>query len=268
MDVLLSVFATGTSGTIGSLLPKSIQPFDCQLLDDSNSLDPLSEDCIGMIHLAAIVGENMVLRDVDRARKVNVAGTIKIAKHFLNSNGGKFVFVSTSHVYDKSEGILTEKHKTAPLGVYAHQKLEAELALEEIFRDSPERLVIARVFSIFDWNSPKGSLGHSLKQIVTWQRGMIRFSEDQRSFLTAKQVAFVLNELVRSPTASGLVNVCSNAGYSVRSAAQSMCKTLDYELLPDQFDYSTSSHPKIVGDNTKLSLLLPQVDFNFRPKAF
>jgi len=78
-------------------------------------------------------------------RQVNVAGAMKLAREAANIGVKRFVFVSTIKVNGEEANIpyneLSSEHPLEPYGV---SKLEAELSLQQIAKDSNLEMVIVR----------------------------------------------------------------------------------------------------------------------------
>ena len=76
------------------------------------------------LHFAAKVPTNLVERNKNQAKKVNLESVKYLIKLLKNNNTIKwFFFPSTSHVYKKSKLILKENSKKKPSSVYANTKL-------------------------------------------------------------------------------------------------------------------------------------------------
>jgi nucleoside-diphosphate-sugar epimerase len=249
---------TGKSGTIGKFLPDSYLDLNIRLeerfnLDTYGSLDDST-----VIHLAAKVGERVVNSNLQMAKVVNIDGTKRLAQIALRQNVHKFVYISSSHVYKPTTEFINEEMATEPWNNYGKQKLEAEKALLEIFKEYPEKLLILRVFSLLDWMMPHGTLGHAIEGICCDRdSSKIRFSNDIRDFLAPYQVALLISKMAQSST-SGLFNVCSGVGISIKEAATQMLVQAygGLDTFEHCFENENSLVPTIVGSNLKLSRFL------------
>ncbi len=245
----MSVYATGTTGTIGQHL-KNVIPLRGRLYPYTLTLDQ-TDNLTSVLHLAAIVGSDQVNADIDYARKVNVDGTIKLAEEVFNNSNAKFVFASTSHVYEPSDRILTEDSNIKPHSNYAFQKFEAEEACREIFRNNSERLLILRVFSVLGWScGPKSLAASIIRQINEPNSKVIKNGNDIRDFLSPKQIALISLQLCQNVSAHGIVNICSGMGRTVASAAR------QFSGEDASCEEGKSQIPFIVGDNERLKKFL------------
>jgi nucleoside-diphosphate-sugar epimerase len=246
--------ATGHTGTIGKYLSNTIIKPDWNLaspatikFENYKGVNP------NLIHLAGIVGEANVLKDLALAKKINIDGTKILGRKFLEEGEGKFVYISSSHVYGENPGLITEESECNPKSRYAEQKLIAENELKTIFRDDPKRLLILRVFSILDWGMPEQSLGGVIERMATERQGKLNYAADIRDFLTPKKVSKVIEEMSHMKETHGIYNVCSSVGTSVGDAAKKMLKLCGVDQTNFSFENNNSQVPFTLGDNSKIS---------------
>lgn len=265
----MSIFATGTTGTIGKHLGNKAISLKLDLESESNEFEARNfqpED--SYLHLAGIVGPANVEKDPKLSFRVNVESVIQLGEEFLKSKGAKFVFVSTSHVYSSSDSPITETHLTSPKSLYSQQKHSAELALLDIFTAQPDRLCIARVFSVLDWDVAPFTLGGGIAKLLDEKSDYVLSNcDDVRDFLTPRTIATTLIRICESPILSGLVNICSGQGTSVGQAARKM---LGPDLSPNALERMQPGHSDtsmIVGDNSKLRSALSDLDLRWTPST-
>jgi nucleoside-diphosphate-sugar epimerase len=98
-----------------------------------------------IVHLAARV-HVMHERAADplaEFRRVNVAGTINLAREAAAAGVRRFIFLSTVKVHGET-GFFTEADPPAPQDAYSISKHEAELALRDVGGQTGMRVVIVR----------------------------------------------------------------------------------------------------------------------------
>lgn len=257
------VLATGTTGTIGKHLPNIIKALNIDLLT-INSASPLSipKESISLIHLAGIVGEINVRNNIGNSEKINIKGTIELAKKFSKYKNLKFIYVSTSHVYKNSKSKLTEMSETSPISIYANQKLETENALQNII--APENLLIVRVFSLLDWGMNQNSLGGAAQRLIDKEKNfVVQNTDDIRDFLSPSQVAKTLHEISLDVTMQGIFNLCSSQGITVGNALRVMLSRKNFYCFEDNLVRGNSNVPEIVGDNSKLLKKIPKLNLKW-----
>jgi nucleoside-diphosphate-sugar epimerase len=263
----MTIYATGMSGTIGRVLSKSVVGLPIDLLERNfESEMPRFTHKDTLIHLAGIVGNTKVENSLRDSYKINVEGTERIAKQFWMQGGGRFIFASTSQVYSPQDTDLEESSTLAPINSYADQKLESENRLLSIFSDESERLCIARIFSVLDWDVDKSSLGGAIQKLTDpMSKFILQNGDDVRDFLTPTTIARVLENLESARNICGAVNICSGRGRKVEEAAKQMLMESGFEVPSHRLNSGHSSMPRIVGSNKKLSLALPNLRLVWQP---
>lgn len=263
------IHATGCSGTIGRHLADRVSPYSINLAKIDNELGEFRiEEASNFLHLGGIVGPSEVAKDVDFSHLVNVEGTRKLGQDFLKRSSGIFHYVSTSHVYEATTERISENHYLAPTNVYAQQKLDAEIALQEVFIGEPERLCIVRVFSVLDWDMPPFTLGGAIRKLAQGDGAFIlRNASDIRDFLTPSTIANALIEIAKSGRLNGIVNLCSGYGISVADAALRMLAESQIQINQDRFAFENSSNPVVLGDNSKLVESHPGLNLIWNPST-
>lgn len=262
----MKVYANGLSGTIGKHISKKVSGLegDLRKSDQFNKFEEISGEDLVFIHLAAVVGASLVERDISSSHQINVDAVERMGEIALGQNIKKFIYVSTSHVYARSNERISESYPLNPQSVYANQKMKAEDILLEIFREQPDRLLILRVFSILDWGMPEYTLGGAIEKLLTEpETRTLSNSDDIRDFLTPRNVANNLEEIAFNTSLSGVYNLCSSKGRTLKEAALSMAKFRSINLSNDCFKVNEKEVTKIVGDNNKLLSAYSKLNLNW-----
>lgn len=98
-----------------------------------------------VIHLAAKVHIMNAEDAHEEYRRINTAGTERLARMAAAAGVRRFVFMSTVKVSAEQSRIpLLESETPHPIGAYAVSKLEAEMALKEVARETGLEVVILR----------------------------------------------------------------------------------------------------------------------------
>jgi nucleoside-diphosphate-sugar epimerase len=256
------IFATGMSGTIGQHLDGCI-PLTLDLNSSNFKLEEYIEHHAEIvIHLAGIVGVEKVDKDLELAKRVNIFGTAELARQVRDYSDSKFVYVSSSHVYAKSNTTINEDYLTKPETNYAKMKLESEQTVRSIFQNCEERLLITRIFSILGWSSNPSSLGGSIQRSLRGEISKpIRNGNDQRDFISPKQAASLLVRLGRTKSATGIVNLCSGVPTLVKDAVATFAASAGKSSPSVILENSTT--PYLVGDNSRMLNLLQLKKFEW-----
>lgn len=261
------IFATGKTGTIGRHLSQNTKALEVNLQDSlfTKYLPHFGEND-SLIHLAGIVGAKNVDANPDLSYVVNVQGSLNLAEYFHKNSNGQFIYVSTSHVYQPGLVKLRENADTGPTSLYAKQKLDAENLLSSIFEKEPERLCVLRVFSILDWDVKPFTLGGGIRKLADENSEYtLQFCDDVRDFLTPRSTAMIIENIADKPTLSGIVNLCSGTGLTIRQAATQMLNSAGFAIPHDRFKPGKSNIPYLVGDNAKLTEAFPALDLSWKP---
>ncbi|MCX6445211.1 MAG: NAD(P)-dependent oxidoreductase [Actinobacteria bacterium] len=265
----MKIYATGTTGTIGKHLQNRVKQLEVDLAARDFELPAEvyeSGNCV--LHLAGLVGPQLVEEDLEYSHQVNVVSTERLGRQFLQSSSNRLVYVSTSHVYKPSLSTIKESDPISPQNTYARQKREAEIVLSELFSQEPERLCIARVFSVLDWDVASFTLGGGIAKLCDESSSYILNNcDDVRDFLTPKTIAGALLEISKSSDLSGVINVCSSQGLTVGEAARTMLAGSKVEVPEGRMKAGSSSNPFVVGDNSKLRAALPNLDLSWVPST-
>lgn len=259
------VYSTGTSGTIGKNLPDAVIPLAVRL-GKNFALGPEREFLLesSVIHLAGVVGPSVVDNNSD-SKKVNVDYTLEFAKQAMEAGISKFVYVSSSHVYGSSKLAANEMSDVKPISGYGEQKLLAEKGLKEIFSVSPEKLVIARVFSLLDLGMTSFSLGGLAEKIIGSSNIIeVRNANDVRDFMDLKSCSNAIYQLAKHETKNQIYNICSGTRHSVREAITLIVEANGGSTSHVKFIAENSNRPYQWGSNERFKKEFPGVHLGWK----
>lgn len=262
----MKLIGTGLSGTIGRKLDKEVLP--ARIILGSGKLvdhfDP-NQSTVTLIHLGGIVGEAKVSHDLSHSKLINVDETLNLALEVIEKFEGRFIHISSAHVYGSGRSVLSEDSPYNPQSNYATQKMLAEQLLLEHFGENHPQLVILRVFSVLGWDVADFTLGGLVKRILSGSSEAISNSDDIRDFMTPTSIAKVISIIARDSQLSGIFNLCTGSGITVGEAVRSMLKVKDFQELPNQIQPGNSNAPQIIGNNTKLVKTGLDLDLGWDP---
>jgi len=137
-------------------------------------------------------------------RKVNVDGSVNLARSAARAGVRRFVFVSSIGVNGDESGRkpFTAQDPVAPHSPYAVSKYEAELALREVAADTGMELVVIRPPLVYGPNAPGnfGSLVRWLRRGIPLPLGAI---DNQRSLVCLDNLVDLILMCVTHPAAAG-----------------------------------------------------------------
>lgn len=261
----MEILATGVTGTIGRHLAREVKPLRTDLSAGVSHFFNLSIDRNShLLHLAGLVGIQKCNEDPVKSHLINVAGTSKLASSFAQRSQGVFIFVSSGHVYKPGPPKSDEDSVVQPTNQYAQHKLEAELQLQNIFREFPNRLMILRVFSILDWNTSEGSLGFTITRAVNSGNVVeIPNSDDIRDFMKPVGIANTIIKIIKGKPRGGIFNLCSGLALTVEQAVRRMCSERGVASSNLNFLPGNSALPYLVGNNEKLLRHYPGLELSW-----
>lgn len=232
--VLPRVLVTGATGFVGRSLCPRLEKQGClvrravRYLPDSvpvedgwvacGEIGPDTDwraavaGCTGVVHLA---GRAHVLREraadpLAEFRRVNVEGTLRLARTAVAAGVRRFVFVSSIGVNGcVSTRPFVESDSPQPHDVYAVSKFEAELALASLAEESGLEVVIVRPPLVYGPGCP----GNLARLIGLLRRGIplpLGAVDNKRSLIGVDNLADLLALCLGHPAAVGQLFLASD----------------------------------------------------------
>ncbi|MDI4509029.1 NAD-dependent epimerase/dehydratase family protein [Moraxella osloensis] len=170
-----------------SFLPSSVQ----QIVSNNFFDIAIPKDTDVIVHLAGIAHNKN--NSVDEFKKINVDGTLELARKALEANIKRFIFISSIGVNGNSTHgkAFTEQDIPNPTNDYTKSKYEAEKALAKLFENTNIDLVIIRPPLIYAHDAP-GNFSKLLMLIKLGQFLPFGCTHNQRSFIAIENlVSFI-----------------------------------------------------------------------------
>lgn len=150
----MKILITGSKGQLGRALIKS-KPSDIEIYSmDRNNFDLLDiPSCLKTINLinpdwiincGAFTNVDLAESYKETVMQVNYQAPKAFALE-IKKLGGRFLQISTDYVYDGKKNLktpYTTTEKRSPLGVYGISKALAEEAIEKIFKDNYQGIIL------------------------------------------------------------------------------------------------------------------------------
>ena len=130
------------------LIEKGVKFVNEDILD----YDILKKSCIGfdlIIHLAAKSDVADSVAHPEVTNKVNLTGTENVINCCIENKIKKFIFASSSAVYEDSKIPIKENAKTKPLSPYGKSKLVAEQKIKKISKEFGIDAISLRMFNVY-----------------------------------------------------------------------------------------------------------------------
>ncbi len=150
----MKILLTGSKGQLGKALIKLKPPYTKIYAMDRSNFDMLDiPSCLKsiktinpdwIINCGAYTNVDLAESDEEIAMKVNFHAPKAFAEE-IKTLGGRFLQISTDYVFDGEKKIHTPyltSEKRSPLGIYGISKASAEEALEDIFQNSFQGIIL------------------------------------------------------------------------------------------------------------------------------
>ena len=266
----MPLIVTGHTGTIGRHFSERYRKSTLNLINVENTMgDPKNYVDSTIVNLAGLVGPARVAENIELSEQINVTGTIEFAERSLKFGVKKFIYISTSHVYAKSDKAISESNELNPQNTYAEQKIQTENELQRLFKNSEAALTIVRIFSVLGWGCKDYTLGGLFRKIAEGDKELlIKHGGDTRDFLTPETIAAVLQRIAEGTEMPGIWNLSSGKSLTVSQAASVMLGNILGDSIKNRIQEGQSETPSIVGDNSKLRSVLSDLDLEWRPGPY
>lgn len=185
----MNILITGATGFIGSRLATALRAWNCHNLSlvCRKSSSRLSSEHISIDAINAhtdwarlLLGSNCVIHTAARAhvmeeevadssavyRDVNVEGVHNLARQAASAGVQRFIFISSIGVNgNMNTNPFTAYDSPMPAEPYAESKLEAEIGLRRIARETDMELVVIRPPLVYGPNAP-GNFGRLVRFVA------------------------------------------------------------------------------------------------------
>ena len=205
---MMKILVTGATGFVGRYLvndlsktdeviacvrkKSSLLPSSVQQIVSNNFFDiAIPKDTDVIVHLAGIAHNKN--NSVDEFKKINVDGTLELARKALQTNVKRFIFMSSIGVNGNSTHgrAFTEQDTPNPTNDYTKSKYEAEKALAKLFENTHIDLIVIRPPLIYAHDAP-GNFSKLLMLIKLGQFLPFGCTHNQRSFIAIENlVSFI-----------------------------------------------------------------------------
>lgn len=184
-----------------SLLPSTVQ----QLVANNIFTADLPDNIDVIIHLAgrAHILNEQTTDPLSEFRKVNVEGTLQLARQALDKKVKRFIFMSSIGVNGAvtPQQPFTEEALPQPHADYAVSKLEAEQELKKLFAGSDTELVIIRPPLVYAAHAP-GNFARLLKLVASNLPLPFAGTNNKRSFVALENLVDFIQTCIEHPNAA------------------------------------------------------------------
>lgn len=220
------VLITGITGFVGSNLRKFLndeyeikgvsRKKEEKLITYEDLNNEILSSSKALIHLAGKAHDLKKTSDEQEYFKVNYELTKEVFDSFLRSDSEVFIYMSSvKAIADEVLGVLNETIEPNPITAYGRSKLAAEEYILSKNINAGKRVYILRPCMIHGPNN-KGNLNLLYNFVIKGIPYPFGKYENQRSFLSVKNLCFVINELIENQIESGVYNVADDTPLSTK----------------------------------------------------
>lgn len=198
------------------------------------------QDAHALFHFAALSALPVCQSDPQRSMEVNVAGTAAMLEAARLGNVRRFLFASTSAVYENNnEEVYTEDLPVNPHLHYSLSKYQSELLTKAVAATYGLEVVIFRFFNVFgphqDFRrkSPPFT-SYIVREIVNGRAPILHSDGKQsRDYIFLSDLLTLVTLGMESPKAKGeTFNVASGKAYSVREMYKIVADEMNSDIKP------------------------------------
>lgn len=218
----MRVLITGATGFVGQTLVQKVNksydvialvraqsrllsPSVRQLVANNIFEADLPENIDVIVHLAgrAHILNEQTTDPLNEFRKVNVDGTLQLARQALDKKVKRFIFMSSIGVNGSVtlQQPFTEDALPQPHADYAVSKLEAEQELKKLFAGSDTELVIIRPPLVYAAHAP-GNFARLLKLVASNLPLPFAGTNNKRSFVALENLVDFIQTCIEHPNAA------------------------------------------------------------------
>jgi GDP-4-dehydro-6-deoxy-D-mannose reductase len=215
-------------------------------------------------HLAALTHVGESWSNPQEYVRVNVLGTrnvLEAARHLATK--ASILYVSSADVYGivtEAELPLFETHRAVPVNPYAQSKLEAELLVKNVARESAQRVVIVRPFNhVGPGQSPKFAVPALVSRLLEASANAkeeiaVGNLTTRRDFSDVRDVVKAYRLLVEFGHGGETYNVASGFATALSDIADDLVATIapNVRLVPDEALFRPADVPVMRGSFEKL----------------
>ena len=230
----LNIYATSSAKFVNNTKAKKIFT-QYELLKNTDWSDPIKNiDCI--VHCAARVHvmNDLNIDPLNEYRKINVEGTVNLAKQAKKNGIKRFIFISSIKVNgEKTDqgNLFFNNDDPKPEDPYAISKMEAESKLLELAKNSTMEVVIIRPCLVYG-SGMKGNFRSLFKLVKLRIPLPFKTINNKRSFIAIDNLIDLIKVCITHKNAKNKIFLASDDNdISTKRMLQLIAKSLKIKLV-------------------------------------
>ena len=228
-------------------------------ITDPGSLQNITTDIDIIFHLAAVSNVNYAIAHPRETFEINVTGTLNMLEEARKNDIGRFVYISSSHVYGIPHYIpIDEKHPVSPREPYAASKASAEMLVSTYALNYGLKTSIIRPFNMFGIGQSEDFIIPSIiKQAFekdTIELGNLTPTRDLLYITDA-----INGMLTIAEHGDGIYNLGSGRETSIKEVVETVINIIDpakkYVSVESRRRSNAVDIPRMCADVSKLKML-------------
>ncbi len=237
-------------------------------ITDTGSLQDIMKDADMVFHLAAVSNVNYAIAHPRETFEINATGTLNLLEEARKNTNGKFVYISSSHVYGVPQYLpMDEKHPVSPQEPYSASKASAEMLVNAYALNYGLKAAIIRPFNMF---GPGQSEDFIIPSIIkqAYQKDTIELGNlsPTRDMLYIKDA--INGMLTIAEHGGGIYNLGSGRETSIKEVVESVIDIIDpakkYVSIESRRRSNAVDIPRMCADVSKLKMLGWQPEVSLR----
>ena len=221
---------------------------------DQPSVGSVMGNVDAVVHLAAILGHELCLRNPELANQVNANGTLTILEEARKHDIKRFVLASSAAIYGNATKLpITEDSKLEPLTPYGASKLAAERHCLDYARLYGLSTVCLRYFNVF---GPRQTARQYSGVITEFMKNLredkppLVFGDglQTRDFVSIGGVVNATVLALDSETAAGAYNIATGVETTIQNLATTLISVTGRPFTPPHAPARSGDIRRSVGD--------------------
>ena len=221
-----------------------------------------------VVHLAAQPGVRVKFPESINYLKDNISGFTKILSWSIENNVNKFIYASSSSVYQNSSSniFIEDAELTTPTNLYAKTKWINEQIATEFIGKSSTRILGLRLFSVYGpWGRPDMAPLRLIASCLTDYRFLLNSDGNtRRDFTFISDVTNLIYELISlDELPEGVLNIGAGNDHSINEMINIIRKISGLDPKIDHNSEDLKEITRTKSDANKLKKILG--DFSYTP---